>query len=48
LIGRFAVALGAAGCGFGERAFGGRWQWELLARLALGFGRVLRLGWHRL
>jgi hypothetical protein len=50
LFGGFAVALGAAGCGFGERAFGGRRQRALVARLALGFGRVLwlRVGWHRL
>ena len=34
-----AVTLGAARCGFGERAFGGRRQRALFARLALGFGR---------
>jgi len=43
-----AVTLGAACCSFGERAFGGWRQRALIALLALRFGRVLRLGWHRL
>jgi hypothetical protein len=43
-----AVAFGAAGCGFFKRAFGGWRQRALVAHLALGFGWVLWLGWHRL
>jgi hypothetical protein len=43
-----AIALGAAGRGFSQGAFG-RWrQRTLFARLALSFGRILRVGWHRL
>ena len=42
-----AVALRAAGRGFGECAFGGGRQRALVARLALWLGWFWRLGWHR-
>lgn len=42
-----AVAFGAPRCRLGKRPFGGRRQRALFVRWALGFGPVLRLGWHR-